>query len=239
MGSWQRTTAAACAIFVAVASFVILTGTVTTQRLQVTQTVANNYRSTYDILVRPRGAAGPLEQSADLVRPNFLAGSYGGIRMEQVQQIATVPGVDVAAPVAVLGQTMRNILIPVDVGAVLKVKDRAMVRYSLNGSSRNGTARTSNQHGYLDPTRSPLTTLDPPPDGPPDAVAGIGGEACRFHCHRLPTYQSERRRRRARRTHSWSSAGVPARWPAAVRGSRSCSASRSPSRPSTPWLKRS
>lgn len=169
-GSWQRTTAAACAIFVAVASFVILTGTVTTQQLQVTQTVANNYRSTYDILVRPRGTAGPLEQSAGLVRPNFLAGSYGGIRMEQVRQIATVPGVDVAAPVAVLGQTMRNILIPVDVRAVLKGKDRAMVRYSLNGSSRNGTASTSNQHGYVYLTKSPLTMLDPPADGPPDAV---------------------------------------------------------------------
>src|SRR5690349_15142888 len=170
LGAWQRTTAAACAIFVAVASFVILTGTVRTQQLQVTQTVADNYRSTYDILVRPRGAAGPPEQSAGLVRPNFLAGSYGGIRMEQVRQIATVPGVDVAAPVAVLGQTMRNILIPVDVRAALKGKDRAMVRYSLQGSSRNGTASSSNQHGYVYLTKSPLTMLDPPAEGPPDAV---------------------------------------------------------------------
>ena len=103
------------------------------QRLEVTQTVASNYRSTYDILVRPKGSAGPIEQSAGLVRPNFLSGSYGGITLDQVKQVTAVPGVDVAAPVAVLGQTMHTDLITVDVGSVLGTRDEAMVRFSLSG----------------------------------------------------------------------------------------------------------
>lgn len=169
LGAWQRTAAAASAIFVAVTSFVILTGTVTTQQLQVTRTVASNYRSTYDILIRPPGSLGPLESSADLVRPNFLSGSYGGITLNQVKQISAVPGVEVAAPVAVLGQTMRNVLIPIDVSKVLDGKDHAMVRYALTGTARNGTAHTANQHGYLYLTKSALTTRDGPSGAPADA----------------------------------------------------------------------
>lgn len=133
-GSGPRTAAAMGAILVAVTSFVVLTGTVRGERLQVTQQVANNYRSTYDILVRPKGSAGPIEQADSVVRPNFLSGSYGGITLDQVKQISSVAGVAVAAPVAVLGQTMRTILVTVDVASVMKGRDRAMVRYELAGS---------------------------------------------------------------------------------------------------------
>jgi putative ABC transport system permease protein len=129
-GSGPRTAAAMGAILVAVTSFVVLTGTVRGERLQ----VANNYRSTYDILVRPKGSAGPIEQADSVVRPNFLSGSYGGITLDQVKQISSVAGVAVAAPVAVLGQTMRTILVTVDVASVMKGRDRAMVRYELAGS---------------------------------------------------------------------------------------------------------
>jgi putative ABC transport system permease protein len=161
-GSWRRSAAAAAAILVAVSSFVILTGTVKSQKLQVTRDVANNYRSSYDILVRPRGSTGPLEKTAALVRPNFLSGQYGGISLEQVRQIAAIPGVEVAAPVAVLGQTMRSVVVPVDVGNVLGARDHAMVRFRLNGTARNSTAHTNNQNGYLYLTREPLSSVDSP-----------------------------------------------------------------------------
>ncbi len=161
IGDRRRTLAAAMAILVAVTSFVVLTGTVSTQRLQVRQEVASNYRSTYDILVRPKGSTTALEESDGVVRPNFLAGQYGGISLDQVQQITAVPGVDVAAPVAVLGQTMRNVVMSVNVGNVLGNRESAMVRFSLAGKARNGTASTSSQHGYLYLSRQPLTTVDP------------------------------------------------------------------------------
>jgi hypothetical protein len=161
-GAWRRNLVAAATILVAVSSFVVLTGTVATQRLQVTHEVASNFRSTYDILVRPRGSAADLEKAAGLVRPNFLTGRYGGITLAQVQQIAATPDVEVAAPVAVLGQTTRNVLMTVDVGEVLGTRDHAMVRFSLAGTARNGTAHTSNQSGYLYLTRAPLTSVEQP-----------------------------------------------------------------------------
>lgn len=160
VGDLRRSIAAALAILVAVTSFVVLTGTVSTQRLQVRQEVASNYRSTYDILVRPRGSETALEKSDEVVRPNFLAGQYGGITTDQVRQIAAVPGVDVAAPVAVLGQTMRSVLLSVDLNNVLGSRSSAMVRFLLKGTARNGTATTTNQRGYLYLTRRPLTTVN-------------------------------------------------------------------------------
>ncbi len=160
VGDWRRSVPAATAIFMAVTAFVVLTGTVQTEQLQVTQQVASNYRSTYDILVRPVGAATGLERADGVVRANFLSGRYRGISLAQVREVASTPGVAVAAPVAVLGQTMRSVLMTVDVGGVLRGRDHAMVRYRLTGSARNATARTTNQDGYLYLTRAPLVTVD-------------------------------------------------------------------------------
>lgn len=164
-GAWRRTVAAAGAIVVAVTSCVVLTGTVSTQRLQVTREVASSYRSTYDILVRPKGATEARERAEGVVRPSFLSGHYGGITLEQVKRISSIPGVDVAAPVAVLGQTMRTVLVPVDVGAALQGRDHAMVRFGLEGMARNRTSRTANQSGYLYLTRAPLTAVEQPSAG--------------------------------------------------------------------------
>ena len=106
-GDWRRSVAAAMAILIATTSFVVLTGTVRTQQLRVTEQVADNYRSTYDILVRPHGSASDIEVAQGLVRPNFLSGQYGGIGLDQVQAVKDVPGVEVAAPVAVLQTATR------------------------------------------------------------------------------------------------------------------------------------
>jgi hypothetical protein len=159
-GDWRRSLAAGAAILVAVASFVVLTGTVTSQQLQVTQEVHSNYRSTYDILVRPRGSANLLERSDGVVRPNFLSGSYGGITLAQVGQIGHVPGVEVAAPVAVVGQMMSSVLLTVDVRGVLGSREHVLLRFGLNGAARNGTAHTTNQQGFLYLTRNTLATID-------------------------------------------------------------------------------
>ena len=143
-GDWRRSAAAAMAILVATTSFVVLTGTVRTQQLRVTEQVADNYRSTYDILVRPHGSASDIERAEGVVRPNFLSGQYGGIALDQVQSVREVPGVEIAAPVAVLGQTMRSVLTAVDVRSVLGNQDRAMVRFP------------ERDRGHHEPERLPL-----------------------------------------------------------------------------------
>lgn len=158
--TWPRAVAVATTVLVAVGSFLVLTGTVTSQQLAVTRTIADNYRSTYDILVRPHGAATDEETANGSVRPNFLATEYGGITLQQVEKISSLPEVDVAAPVAVIGQVMRNVQIQVDVSKILNGRDHAMVRFGVDGTAHNGTARTTNQNGYLYLTTRPLASVD-------------------------------------------------------------------------------
>jgi hypothetical protein len=43
------------------------------------------------------------ERSASLVRPNFISGIAGGISVEDLAAIRSIPGVDIAAPIAMVG----------------------------------------------------------------------------------------------------------------------------------------
>ncbi|WP_433303942.1 hypothetical protein ACQP2F_13460 [Actinoplanes sp. CA-030573] len=90
-------------ILIATTGFTVLTGTTRAARLQVTSTVQGNSRAAYDILVRPQGARTPLEDASSLVRPNYLSGIFGGITAAQYARIGAVPGVEVAAPIAMAG----------------------------------------------------------------------------------------------------------------------------------------
>jgi hypothetical protein len=64
-----RTAALMLGIAVATASFVVLTGAARTTQLRTVGAVGHNYRSAYDILVRPKGSTTALERSRSLVRP--------------------------------------------------------------------------------------------------------------------------------------------------------------------------
>lgn len=90
-------------IVVAAVAFTLLTATTRSSELRVHGTVSRNFRSTYDILVRPRGARDSLEASSGLVRDNYLSGIYGGITFAEWRTIRGLPGVGVAAPVANIG----------------------------------------------------------------------------------------------------------------------------------------
>lgn len=91
------------AIFAAGLSFGLLTSETAGSRLQVTQTVRRNFRSAYDILVRPRKAISRFEREHHLVDDGFLSGQFGGITMRQYREIGDLPGVALAAPVANVG----------------------------------------------------------------------------------------------------------------------------------------
>ncbi len=92
-----RSLAVVAAIVVAAVSFSLLTSAVATSKLQVKGTGEANYRTAYDILVRPPGSTTSLERTERLVRQNFLSDIFGGITMAQYRQIQEMPGVDVAA----------------------------------------------------------------------------------------------------------------------------------------------
>lgn len=72
--------------------------TVTADRI-----LGSYWRTTYDILVRPAGSVTDIERRYGLVRPNHLLETAGGISLEQYQRIREIPGVEVAAPIGVVG----------------------------------------------------------------------------------------------------------------------------------------
>ena len=90
-------------MLVATTGFTVLTGTTSTSQLRVTGTVDESAHAAYDLLVRPKGSRTALEDERGLVRPNHLSGLFGGITTQQYEQLKSVPGIDVAAPIAMIG----------------------------------------------------------------------------------------------------------------------------------------
>jgi putative ABC transport system permease protein len=108
-----RTLALLAGIVAAVTSFTVLTGTTEVSRLVVVGAVEENFRNVYDILVRPRGSTSELEVERDMVRNNFLSGLGGGISLDQYEEILGTDGVDVAAPIAMLGYQGVPVLVEI------------------------------------------------------------------------------------------------------------------------------
>src|ERR1700690_64809 len=96
----DRSIALGAGILVASVSFSLLTAAAATSQLEVHGTVEAASRPAYDILVRPEGAADAIETQDNLVRDNFLAGTFGGISIAQWQKILDLPNVTEAAPIA-------------------------------------------------------------------------------------------------------------------------------------------
>lgn len=65
--------------------------------------------SAYDVLVRPPDAHSAIEERYGLVEPNHLSGIAGGISLQQYEMIKKIPGVEVAAPIAMLGYVTGHV----------------------------------------------------------------------------------------------------------------------------------
>src|SRR5207247_1833503 len=77
----SRTATLGLGILVAAMGFTMLTSAANTSALEIRGTIAQNFRSAYDILVRPSDSYTPLELADGLVRPNYLSGLFGGITL--------------------------------------------------------------------------------------------------------------------------------------------------------------
>jgi hypothetical protein len=98
-----RTALLLLGVLVASGAFGTLLATVETTRVTVDEDLAQYWRTTYDILVRPLHSVSPIEQARGLVQANHLSQLPGGITLQQYRAIANMPGVEVAAPIAMLG----------------------------------------------------------------------------------------------------------------------------------------
>src|ERR1039457_1380393 len=152
-----RAAAVAAGILVASVSFSLLTAATTTSTAQVQGTVARNLRPAYDILVRPPGSTTPLEASKGLVRDNYLSGIFGGITLQEYAQIQKIPGVQLAAPIAMIGYILQDVRIPIDVTSVLTPAASQVLTVTDNRTTDRGLTRfPSASVGYLYVTIDPL-----------------------------------------------------------------------------------
>lgn len=141
-------------LVVAASGFSVLTGQAETARLGVVETAEANARSAYDVLVRPPGARLPLEDERGLVQPSFLVSYPQGITQEQWREIQAIPGVEVAAPIAVIGWVIPSVQASVDLSAVTSgMSEPTLLRRETVWSYDNGasTIQAAPRWEYLTP----------------------------------------------------------------------------------------
>lgn len=77
------------------------------------------WRSSYDLLVRPANSRSEIESANNLVASNFTSDIRGGITFDQYDVIRSLPGIEIAAPIAVI----QNINVDVGVDVSLPNQD--------------------------------------------------------------------------------------------------------------------
>ncbi|MEU7751560.1 FtsX-like permease family protein [Micromonospora sp. NPDC049171] len=156
-GRAGRSVALLAGVLVATTGFVVLTGATTTSRLAVTGALERNTRAAYDILVRPPGTRTPLEAERGLVRPNYLSGLFGGITSAQYEQVKQVGGVDVAAPIAMLGYSTSSVSVRFDLtDAVDRSLDQQVIRLDPTFTAERGLTTAPSHPRYVYVTKRPL-----------------------------------------------------------------------------------
>ena len=180
-----RSAAVVMAIVLASSSFALLTSAVATSKLEVQGTVEENYRSAYDILVRPAptrkslaGTAAQLERSQGLVQANYLSGIYGGITMKQLDQIRDITGVEVAAPVAMIGYVLPAVDVPVVINDLIdddSTSTDQLFRLTRTWTTDRGLSSIPGATSYQYFTRRPLDWNTPNLVQPP-AVERAGSK---------------------------------------------------------------
>jgi len=82
----------------------------TTQSVEIStrSTISEHWRGAYDLLVRSPQSTSALERDTGLVEGNYLGTPRGGITLEQYRLIASIPSVEVAAPVATIGYLLND-----------------------------------------------------------------------------------------------------------------------------------
>ncbi|MET7467666.1 ABC transporter permease [Micromonospora sp. NPDC005599] len=175
-GRAGRSVALLAGVLVATTGFVVLTGATTTSRLAVTGAVERQTRAAYDILVRPKGTRTPLESERGLVRPNYLSGTYGGITTAQYDQVRAIEGVDVAAPIAMLGYSTTSIAMSLDVTATVDPSlDRQLIRIDREFLAERGLSHAAAEPTYVYVTTRPLAYPVTGDQYYPDAVRYTDG----------------------------------------------------------------
>ena len=145
------------ALLVASTGYAVLTASTQVSRLDVRGTVEQSAsEAAYDILVRPKGARLPLEEKAGLVQPGFLDSVRGGISLKQWHAIERVRGVEVAAPVALVGWIFMYVNVDIDVTSLKTTTEPVVVRRQTTWTYDNGASSVTSVPSLLSVTPNPV-----------------------------------------------------------------------------------
>ncbi len=100
---WQRPALLALGLLAVTAGVLLVAAASQTTVIAADQELRRYWRGFYDILVRPAGSRSPIEEKHGLVEANHLSGIWGGITFQQYEAIKSIPGIEVAAPIAMIG----------------------------------------------------------------------------------------------------------------------------------------
>ncbi|MER7893761.1 ABC transporter permease [Micromonospora sp. NPDC094482] len=149
-----RSVAVLAAVLVATTGFTVLTGAASTSRLVAQGSVDGQFRPSYDILVHP---SAPVTGLLDQARP---AAAYGGIGLDQWRRIERIPGVEVAAPLAVLGLADIRPDLLVDLTDQLdRSAERQVIEVAPRISGDRGLSSLTAAPTYVYVSRRPLVPL--------------------------------------------------------------------------------
>ena len=180
-----RAVALGAGMVVAAVAFCLLTASVDVGLAHINGVVGQNWRGTYDLLVLPKGSS---RESTDkhLVQVNYLAAATGGISTAQEATVEHLPGVSVAAPLAVVGYVLETAILPVDLSAVAGASGADVFSITSTFTADQGLSRYPEQddgYVYVTPdTLSPIQTggavlgpVETLPGGKKVTVCGIEG----------------------------------------------------------------
>jgi putative ABC transport system permease protein len=157
-----RSLALLAGIAVATAAFAVFSGNSHTQQLVVRGRIAHNFRAAYDILVRPRGTETPIERSQGLVRDNYLSGIFGGITVDRYHEIAHMAGVQIAAPIAMIGYVLQPVSITLDLTRDLNSASRQLFAVRVTRRTDRGLVQIVDESGYVYGTRQAISSPTTP-----------------------------------------------------------------------------
>jgi len=97
-----------------------------------------------------------------LVRENYVSGIYGGITLAQYEKVEKIPGVQVAAPIAMIGYILQRVRVPVDINSAIASSGAEVLTLTETRTTDRGLTRFPPRHvGYLYVTDNPLKSQQP------------------------------------------------------------------------------